>query len=192
MQEAKALAIRYCLMHSCSMPTSKGAHFLLLVLFCWLYSTTASAQEFTGNFRALNAFYLELGGNGDTYSVNFERILYQQRAFKTGLRVGAGTNFFFLQGEPSVYPIVPIEAVALIGNKEQHLEFGLGYTRSFTDRPDLLHNQYFGRIGFRYQQARGGLLVRVAITPFISPESNNRIPGVALVPRFGVSVGRSF
>ncbi|MEJ8801423.1 hypothetical protein [Pontibacter sp. H249] len=140
----------------------------------------------------MNAAYFELAGNGDTYSINYERLFLQRAEFKTGLRVGVGTNFFFLPEEPSTYPIVPIEAVGLIGRREKHFEFGFGYTRRFTDDPDLLHNMYFGRLGFRYQQPTGGLVVRVALTPFVSAESNVRTPGLALVPRFGLSIGRSF
>ncbi|MDX5481876.1 MAG: hypothetical protein LPK07_09350, partial [Hymenobacteraceae bacterium] len=116
----------------------------------------------------------------------------QSNPFKAGIRAGVGTNLFFLEEEPGVYPIVPLEAIGMVGRKKKHFEFGLGYTRRFTDEPDLLQNMYFGRLGFRYHEPRGGLVVRVAVTPFISPESNQRIPGVALVPRFGLSVGRSF
>ncbi|MHC2991850.1 hypothetical protein OB13_09730, partial [Pontibacter sp. HJ8] len=69
---------------------------------------------------------------------------------------------------------------------------GLGYTRRFTDEPDLLQNMYFSRIGFRYQDPQGGLLVRVALTPFLSTEINQKTPGPAIVPRFGLSIGHSF
>ncbi|MBC5993465.1 hypothetical protein H8S84_11520 [Pontibacter sp. SD6] len=144
------------------------------------------------NFSAMNAAYLEIAGNGDTYSINFERLFFQQAEFKTGLRIGVGTNFFFLPEETTTYPIVPVEAIGLFGRREKHFEFGLGYTRRFTDDPDLLQNMYFGRLGFRYQRPEGGLVVRVALTPFLSSEANVRTPGVALVPRFGLSVGRSF
>ncbi|MBW7468897.1 hypothetical protein K0O23_17610 [Pontibacter aydingkolensis] len=140
----------------------------------------------------MNAAYLEIAGNGDTYSINYERLFFQQAEFKTGLRIGVGTNLFFLPEEKTTYPIVPIEAIGLMGRREKHFEFGLGYTRRFTDDPELLHDMYFARLGFRYQQPEGGLLVRVALTPFISSESNVRTPGLALVPRFGLSVGRSF
>lgn len=136
--------------------------------------------------------YLEISGNGDTYSVNFERIVYQNLMFKTGLRVGVGTNLFFMPEEPEPYPIVPVEAVGMIGRNKKHFEFGLGYTRRFTDDPDLLQDMYFSRVGFRYQVPRGGLLVRFAVTPFLSTQSNIRTPGPAFIPRFGLSVGRSF
>ncbi|AKD05435.1 hypothetical protein PKOR_01155 [Pontibacter korlensis] len=150
------------------------------------------AQRYSGTFTALHAYYLEIGGNSDTYSINYDRIVYQRYIFKAAVRAGIGTNLFFQEGEPGVYPIVPVEAVGMVGATENHVEFGLGYTRRFTDHPDLLQNMYFTRVGFRYQAPRGGLLVRLAVTPFISPESKSKTPGHAVVPRFGLSVGRSF
>ncbi|GAB3820536.1 hypothetical protein GCM10028895_20970 [Pontibacter rugosus] len=99
---------------------------------------------------------------------------------------------FFQESEPKAYPVVPVEAIGMIGRQQKHLEFGLGYTKRFTDEPDLLQNLYFARLGFRYQQPDGGLLIRVALTPFISPENKSEASGFALVPRFGLSIGRSF
>nr|WP_245402716.1 hypothetical protein [Pontibacter sp. E15-1] len=166
-----------------------------LFLFCLsllLLPLRLQAQEFTQNFRALNAFYIEAGGNSDTYAVNYDRVVYQQKKFKAAIRAGIGTNLFFLSGEPAVYPVVPVEAMALLGNRRKHFEGGLGYTHRFTDDPELLQHMYFARLGFRYQVPRGGLLVRVAVTPFISPNPDSRIPGTGVVPRLGFSVGRSF
>jgi hypothetical protein len=177
-----------------SMP--KLHHCILFLLFfaVLLYPGKLWAQYRTPieSFKAFNAVYLEIAGNGDTYSVNYDRLLFQRSEFKMGLRVGVGSNLFFLPEETSTYPIVPVEAIGMVGRREKHFEFGLGYTRRFTDNPELLHDMYFGRLGFRYQQPKGGLLVRVALTPFVSAESNIRTPGLALVPRFGLSIGRSF
>ncbi len=163
--------------------------FLLLLL---LLASMAQAQRHPGTFVARNAYYLEVSGSSDTYSLNFDRIVYQHGVFKAAVRAGIGTNLFFQEGEPGVYPIVPLEALGLIGATPNHLEFGLGYTRRFTDHPDLMQNMYFARIGLRYQHPHGGWLVRLAVTPFISPENKSDTPGLAVVPRFGLSVGRSF
>lgn len=175
------------------MPEQRHFALLLLFLSILMLPNKLSAQYRTvESFGAMNAAYVEIAGNSDTYSINFERLFLQQAELKIGLRAGIGTNLFFLPEETTTYPIVPIEAIALMGRREKHFEFGLGYTRRFTDDPDLLHDMYFGRLGFRYQRPAGGLVVRVALTPFISAESNVRTPGVALVPRFGLSIGRSF
>ncbi|MCX2740034.1 hypothetical protein [Pontibacter anaerobius] len=157
-----------------------------------LVANWAQGQKYPGTFKARNAYYLEVGGNSDTYSFNYDRILFQRYIFKAGLRAGIGTNLFFQEAEPGVYPIVPLEAMGMLGGTQNHVEFGLGYTRRFTDHPDLMQNMYFTRIGFRYQDPRGGLLVRLAVTPFVSPENKSDTPGMAVVPRFGLSVGRSF
>ena len=177
------------------MPQPHRIALLLIALFFFLLlpgKLLAQRYRTAETFSAMMSAYFELAGNGDTYSFNLEQLFLQNAQFKTGLRIGIGSNFFFLSEEDSTYPIVPVEAVALMGRRSKHFEFGLGYTRRFTDNPDLLHDMYFGRLGFRYQQPGGGLLVRVALTPFLSTETNIRTPGPALVPRFGISIGRSF
>lgn len=153
---------------------------------------TLTAQYLSQPVNAYNSFYAEVGGNGDAYSLNYDRIVFQQDLLKAAVRVGVGTNLFFMKEEPSVYPIVPVEALGMVGRRQKHLEFGLGYTRRFTDDPELLHNMYFARIGFRYHASDGGLVVRVAATPFVSPENEQNAPGPGLIPRFGLSIGRSF
>lgn len=125
-------------------------------------------------------------------TANYDRIVYQKSMVKAALRIGLGSNSFFLTEESGFYPVVPVEALGMIGRFEKHFEFGLGYTRRFTNEPGLLQNMYFSRIGFRYQRPTGGLLVRVGFTPFLSTESNTKSPGPAFIPRFGLSVGQSF
>jgi hypothetical protein len=163
-----------------------------LLCFLLLSGYLASAQNYRDTFSARNAVYGELGGNGDFLSVNYDRIVYQKAMLKAALRIGVTGNMFFLPEEKGIYPIVPVEALGMIGRYKKHFEFGLGYTRRFTNDPGLLQNMYFSRIGFRYQQPDGGLVVRVGFTPFLSTESNWKTPGVAIVPRFAFSVGHSF
>ncbi|MDX5418678.1 MAG: hypothetical protein LPK09_05640 [Hymenobacteraceae bacterium] len=172
-------------------PTSAFARAVLFCVFL-LTGSIASAQNYRDSYTAKNALYAELGGNGDVYSLNFDRIVYQKVMFKAGFRVGLSSNLFFLPDETGVYPVIPVEALGMIGRYQKNFEFGLGYTRRFTDDPDLLQNMYFSRIGFRYQPPQGGLVVRVAFTPFLSTEINYKSPGPAIIPRFGLSVGRSF
>lgn len=165
-------------------------HLLCCTLFCF-FTLPVAAQEFLQDFKALNAVYIEAGGNGEAVSLNYDRVIYQRMFFKTALRVGIGTNFFFLDAEPSAYPIVPVEAIGMIGRKRKHLEFGLGYTKRFTDEPELGQDIYFARLGLRYQVPRGGLLVRVGFTPSIAPGDIENTPGIAIMPRFGFSLGYS-
>lgn len=174
-------------MHSISAFTR--GFFLCLLL---LLSYAASAQNYRDSFRARNAVYGELGGNGDLLSANYDRIVYQKSMVKAAFRVGIASNLFFSEEEPGFYPVVPVEALGMIGRFQKHFEFGLGYTRRFTNEPDLLRNMYFSRVGFRYQNPTGGLVVRVGFTPFLSTESNTKSPGPAFIPRFGLSVGQSF
>lgn len=164
----------------------------LTVLLVLLLPATTQAQEFTQNIRSLTTVYLEVGGNSDAYALNLDRIMYQRDQWKGGIRAGVGTNLFFMKEEPGVYPVVPVEVYAMVGRKRNNLEMGLGYTRRFTDAPELLQNMYFARLGLRYQVPKGGLLVRFGLTPFISPEGKDKKTGeTGIVPRFGLSVGYS-
>ncbi|QCR20918.1 hypothetical protein [Pontibacter sp. SGAir0037] len=165
---------------------------LLAIPFLLLLSRPVKAQEWLHNFKAYNSVYLELGGNGDAYSINYDLVYYQNWYFKAAARVGVGTNLFFLPEQTSVYPVVPVEAIGMVGRKRKHFEFGLGYTHRFTDAPEEVQQMYFGRIGFRYQVPLGGLLVRVGATPYVSPSSSFKSTGVAVVPRYGLSMGYSF
>jgi hypothetical protein len=174
------------------MPPTNAFTRSILFGFLFLISFVASAQNYRDTFRARNAVYAELGGNGDMLSANFDRIVYQKSMLKAALRVGVASNMFFSVEEPGFYPVVPVEALGMIGRFEKHFEFGLGYTRRFTNEPGLMQNMYFSRIGFRYQRPTGGLLVRVGFTPFLSTETNIKSPGPAFIPRFGFSVGKSF
>lgn len=166
-------------------------HTLCCTLFFLFITLPTVAQEFLHDFKALNAVYLEAGGNGEAVSLNYDRVIYQRVFFKTAIRVGVGTNMFFLDSEPSAYPVVPAEAVGMIGKKRKHLEFGLGYTKRLTDEPEMGQDMYFARIGLRYQVPRGGLLVRVGFTPFIAPDDVDNTAEMAVVPRFGLSIGYS-
>ncbi|MBB6612237.1 hypothetical protein H7F15_14400 [Pontibacter sp. Tf4] len=157
-----------------------------------LLPATVLAQEFTQNIRSLTTVYVEVGGNSDAYALNLDRIMYQRDQWKGGIRAGVGTNLFFMKEEPGVYPVVPVEVYAMVGKSRNNLEMGLGYTRRFTDAPELLQNMYFARLGVRYQVPKGGLLVRFGLTPFISPEGKDKKTGeTGIVPRFGLSVGYS-
>ncbi|NEM98248.1 hypothetical protein [Pontibacter burrus] len=164
----------------------------LIVLLAFYLPAPTQAQEFTQNIRAPFSVYLEIGGNSDAYTLNLDRIMYQREEWKGGLRAGVGTNLFFMKEEPGVYPVVPVEVYAMYGKSKSNLEVGLGYTRRFTDAPELLQNMFFARLGLRYQVPKGGLLVRFGLTPFISPEGKDRKTGeTGIVPRFGLSVGYS-
>ncbi len=141
---------------------------------------------------ATKAVYVELSGNSDAYSINIDKVYFQSGFFRAAARIGIGSNLFFLPQESSIYPVIPVEATGLVGRAKKHFEFGLGYTHRFTSNADLIQQMYFARVGLRYQQPLGGLLIRVGATPFLSPRSNLQRNGYAVVPRFGFSVGYSF
>ncbi|MHC2993827.1 hypothetical protein OB13_20425, partial [Pontibacter sp. HJ8] len=95
----------------------KYSAFARATLFCFfiLSGFWASAQSFRDTFRAPNAFYAELGGNGDVYSLNYDRIFYQKSMVKAAFRIGLSSNLFFLDDEVGFYPIIPVEFMGMMG-----------------------------------------------------------------------------
>ncbi len=55
---------------------------MIFILFLLLRSEQSFAQNGGEHISARNAIYVELGGNGIFYSVNYERILYQKNSLK--------------------------------------------------------------------------------------------------------------
>jgi hypothetical protein len=166
----------------------------LVLCICSLFFLSQLTYAQIG--KAKNAVYLELGGNAFGYSLNYERIVYQQNMLQVGARIGVSLvpeNTFF--GIAS-YPIVPLEMIALFGKRTHHLETGIGVT------PYVGYQYYVGaigvdflkekleaavtfRLGYRYQKPNGGFMARVGIMPFLSSDGY-------LLPWAGISIGKSF
>jgi hypothetical protein len=147
---------------------------LSLLALLLLLAGTGFAQS--APFSARNALYLEAGGTGLILSLNYERLLYQREGFRAGLRVGAMTDptTFFYEGSYNRAGL-PLEAVGLFGQRNHHLEVGMGVTQtvifdviknSSYELGELVierGNEYFatvlGRLGYRYQRPAGGVAV---------------------------------
>jgi hypothetical protein len=122
-----------------------------------------------------NTFFLELGGNGFFYSLNYDRILLDHTAWKISARTGA----MYMPGifEANRHMIgLPMEISYLRGRNNHHLELGLGFTPIYDTylRTDYDGRQYVGqdlvligvaRVGYRYQKREGGMFYRAGFTP---------------------------
>ncbi len=131
--------------------------FLLLFLFAFIIIGAANAQSIPTSVQK-NTVFLELGGNGVYYSLNYDRILLAKTNWKLVGRVGAMYHTHFAQRAA-----IPLELSYLRGRKNHHLEFGLGVTPlyEFFQRVERDQNQallintallYSSRIGYRYQK----------------------------------------
>jgi len=178
----------------------------LLIVGMLLFSRRGYSQEGTAN----QGVYLEVGGNAGFYSVNYERMVFQQAKLRIVTRLGLGVlpqNAF-----KHYLPIVPLEFSALWAKSKHKLEAGIGVTASLNTYQKVDYeyiknskqNNYRGsdykihrkvsvgyaallRVGYRYQFREDGLFIRAGFTP-----SFYRKPVWGFVPYGGVSIGKSF
>jgi hypothetical protein len=147
-------------------------------------------------YPARNANYIEILGNGDLFSINFDRILFYRKQFKISGRVGAGVMPNGIYFEPSAM----IENNYIFFDGNHHLEVGPGFSWFRRNNPKCddkstyaWENIFFGmmRIGYRLQKQEEGFFMRIGATPIFYRKTDcvtdNSI-------RFwgGVAVGMSF
>ncbi len=183
---------------------------ILKLRLCLLFLVPAAslqvkAQDSTPLFTAKNAIFLELGGNGLLYSLNYERMFYQKGIFKSAARIGLTTLPRKIETETKTYwdVALPLELVGLIGRSKHHLELGIGYTPSYIAKTKLeiggsgfefdgyrLTSVVPLRIGYRYQKPDGGFFFRAAYMPTLDlhPDVNRKLRLI----HGGISLGKSF
>lgn len=146
---------------------------------------------------ARNAVYAELGGPGLLYTVNYERFLLPR------LSVRAGCSLFGFResgtGDTLGIFTLPLTTQVLLGGGAHHLELGLGLLTGVMWSALNSHDRtgHFGliaataTIGYRYQPPAGGLLLRVALTPFYGGERFEPA-GLPVTPWGSVGAGYVF
>jgi hypothetical protein len=145
-----------------------------------LLSSSQSRAQYSNTSPVKNQVYLELGGSGLTYSINYERLLSENFALRGGIGITPG--LLFIDG--TLFTI-PISGSYLIGGDFSKLELGLGATYitstdiEFFDLPAGSFSAVAidGIIGYRGGNPRGGFVFRIAFNPMYSSEFNpNFIP----------------
>ena len=157
---------------------------------------------------ARNTVFLELGGNGMLYSPNYDHLLIYSKWFRTSARAGVFFNWW--ESKPFGFPL---EINGLVGKNKHFLEIGAGVMYSYGieyihwNAPNVLGKEGYdpysaihisGRIGYRFQQSKGGFFLRVAYTPIARLITDN--PYYPKGERgfdnffnwFGISISRSF
>jgi hypothetical protein len=127
-----------------------------------------------------NALYVELGGQGLLYSINYEHRIGQHLSLRAGF-----TSWSFHGGLLTILGIEKLSMTAfpVMVNyltspmKSSHLEIGAGVMPSFFSGKTLFtgsegaDNQSLlvgtASIGYRYQPPDGGFFFRVALTPLL-------------------------
>jgi hypothetical protein len=149
-----------------------------------------------------NTVFFEGYGNGFYSSINYDRIIYRNNNFATSFRIGYSQ---FQHG-----CLLPMEFNFLEKGRINscYCEFGIGYTPLVMTVDDF--TQLYLRIGFRYQQPKGGIFFRIAFTPlyqisntilnewvyfsndrtvYIDNFSSSGFKESIIIPWFGFSIG---
>ena len=162
------------------------------ILLGWLilFQCNAAGQNPTTNFKQ-NQVYLELGGCGLTYTINYERLLSENFALRGGIGITPG--WFLFDG--AIFTI-PVTGSYLIGNGFSKLELGLGATYLTTTDIEVFGLlpagsssliAFDGIIGYRGGRPQGGFIFRIAFSPMYSPEFDPEF-----IPYGLISFGFSF
>jgi len=154
---------------------------ILIILGVVCFGFQGFSQE-TSFERRGHSTFLELGGTGFTYSLNYEsRFGNSHRGL--GARIGLGFS-----GTELSDISVPITVNYLLGKPEgkHFLELGVGYTYldlrdldSFevNDEPVFFEGTSFGHfvIGYTRHPPLGGFLFKFGITPLVGDFSDGRV-----------------
>ena len=150
-----------------------------------------------------NAIFLELGGNGVLYTVNYDRLLAQDYGFRVGigyLGVSSGSNNGDGTSASASLLIIPATFNYFLAShtdgKVGSSKFELGAGIVLVDLSANVSGGGIGNafsksglggtatIGYRYQPSDGGVLFRVGFTPIFGSGG--------FLPWAGISVGFTF
>lgn len=174
-------------------------HCLPLVLIFTLSAASSSKGQQAQERTQLNSVFLELGGNGGFYSVNYDRRLLWAGGWSLAGRVG--TMYYSsasgrAEGGRSVWLAAPLEVSWLRGKGNHLLEMGLGVTSLYLKYPEEESSQGkelrllpVGRVGYRFQQREGGMFYKAGFTPMAQFSGGRRLGATMFLPWFGLAVG---
>ncbi len=144
-----------------------------------------------------NAAFVEIGGNGGLYSLNFERIYLYQEKFKMSGRIGFAINPHGVYVEQSYV----LEQNFILLKNPHHIEFGLGLTiqNQYNENCKIAGDYLWEKItystlrcGYRYQKQDDGFFLKAALTPASGQISNCGFDINYFQLWAGVGVGLSF
>ncbi len=124
-----------------------------------------------------NTVYIEILGNAGTYSLNYDRLLYQSKGYKLACRLG----FSFFPKKTYNIQSFPLELSVLFSAYGSHyieIGSGLSYIKGLetkdviTDvtgsRKYVSESLYVPfRLGYRFQQQRGRLFLKAGVIPMV-------------------------
>lgn len=154
----------------------------VLLLLCIWYSPVSAqtpATDAKKDFHtAQNSFFLEVGGSGLWYSINYERFVF------TGQSLRMGLGYYERIGLPVLYNV-------LLGSGTHQLEIGLGGTFLLpVKQRDQLKAYAAGNLSYRwlFSTETGINFFRISFTPLVDNLSA-RPSEISFIPWGGVSFG---
>ncbi len=147
-----------------------------IFLFCLTGCLCAQKKDNPRLFRK-NTLFVEILGNGATFTLNYDRLLIHSKGYKVAGRIGYSIL-------PQILEIasIPMEMSLLISNdSNHHLEIGSGLSYIKGLETEYVIDDFVGsreyvseslyipfRIGYRYQRQKGRLFLKAGIVPMIS------------------------
>jgi len=166
-------------------------HLLFLIpTLLVIKSSYINAQEIASKDYVKNQIFLELGGDGIIYSINYERLLTENIALRGGIGITPG--MIFIDG---TFFGIPLTVSYLIGGGRSKLELGLGVTYFTVEDAaifgipagDFSFAALTGIVGYRGSSRDRGFVFRIAFTPLYNSDFNP-----SFVPTGGISFGYAF
>ncbi len=163
----------------------------ILLIMCFNIQNANAQSEYCTKLRK-NSIFLEVGGNGIVYSINYDRLFDFSNKIKGSARIGV--NYFenFNNNESRIFGI-PVEFSGLysISKNKHFLELGTGLTYFNSKKFKESQNEnvfiFALRLGYRYQNPEGGLFLKAGFTPL------NNFPDFEFwVLIGGISIGYTF
>jgi len=169
----------------------KVRNLILVIILSSCTLPNIHAQEQMTRPYKQNQFFLELGGNGIFYSVNYERLLSENFSIRGG--IGYTPGLIFVEG---TFIHIPVTASYLIGSNSSKFETGLGFTYFSGKDVEIFGLEgedksvilLTGIIGYRYI-SQNGFVFRIAFTPFYNP---NETEDSKFLPSGALSFGYAF
>jgi hypothetical protein len=164
---------------------------MLVFSFCSLsqYDSALDLEKDTSSFQSdtliklkKNTIFAEVGGNGFIYSINYDRLIDLTTKFKLSTRIGVHyTHYVPFQHYKTFCVPVEVSGLYAICKQKHFIELGTGI--SYMSLYDQFANRQSDmfilalRAGYRFQQPKGGLFVKVGFVPIydfvdINPDPN--------------------
>lgn len=153
-------------------------------------------------FEKHNTVFIEVGGNGMFYSINYDRILTYGKTMHTTFRCGFTfmPMWEFLDIETILGPI--FELNELFGKQDHYFEMGIGISSlAFITSPPWPNGRrpipematyIMPRIGYRLQKRDSKFMFRVGFTPLVFYMWDFDDTALGFVPWGGIGVGNFF